>query len=248
MNIHGLGDRRDDEPQNGNRQPFFGNRGNDQSSAYFLGNQNQGDPRNESFIQMIKVNFCPTATMKSFTILLMICLLVFYILQMCVDGINLQGELLEVKIDGVLTTHLMIDTRSSTTHREIWRYFTALLLTPNLNTIISFSIIIIFFISFFERFMGMSQTAMIFIFSSLLINFFVGVIGTFDTYMGCMGGVFGIFGSGVSYLCINYSRMESNQNLRYIFSCNLIFVVIIGKFNKDCFFQIILLFISLDCL
>jgi membrane associated rhomboid family serine protease len=229
MNIHGLGDRRDDEPQNGNRQPFFGNQGNDQTSAFLLGNQNQGDPREESFVKMLKVNFCPTATMKSFTILLMICLLICYIIQMCVDGINLQGELLEVKIDGALTSHLMIDTRTPTTKKEIWRYFTCLLLTPNLNTIISFCIIIIFFISFFERFMGMTQTALIFICSSLLINFFIGVVSSVDTYMGCMGGVFGIFGSGVSYLCINYSRMDSSPNLRYIFSCNLIFVVIIGK-------------------
>ena len=231
MNIHSFNDRRN-EPQNENQQPFLNNMNANPETAFYLGNQNQGDPRNESFIQMIKFNFCPTASLKSFTILLGITLFVFFIIQIIVDGINLKGELLEIKLTGPLSSHLIIDTTTKSKKMQLWRYLTSLLLSPNLSLLVTFLIIILFFLSFFERFMGSKQIALIFLLSNLLVNLLIGIIGTYKTSLGSIAGVFGVFGSGVSYLVINYSRMESSQNLRYIFSCNLVFVIIIGKSYK----------------
>lgn len=46
--------------------------------------------------------------------------------------------------------------------------------------------------------------------------------------IGGYAGIFGIFGGALSFLIVNYSRMDSMPQVRYIFSCQLIFVVIWG--------------------
>ena len=44
-----------------------------------------------------------------------------------------------------------------------------------------------------------------------------------------MAGIAGIFGGTLAYFILNYSRLESVPNLRYMFGCQLVFVIILGK-------------------
>lgn len=141
----------------------------------------------------------------------------------------MDGQFLEVNKTGNFTNNLMIITSDSSKKQQVWRYFTAIFLTQDLNTLVTIIVILFFFVSLFERFMGNLCVAIVFFCSSVVMNFFIGSFYSVDFFFGCMSGIFGIFGCGISYIIINYSRMDSNPNLRYIFICNLVFVIIIGK-------------------
>lgn len=88
MNLHTLGNR-DEEDNQGSRQPLFGNRnnqGNQNMSNMFMGSQSDQnrDPRNETFLQMIYLNFCPLATLWSFVMFISLILLIVYVVQLSV--------------------------------------------------------------------------------------------------------------------------------------------------------------------
>jgi hypothetical protein len=84
MNLHTLGNRDEENQNRGNRQPLVGgNNGIPNMGFGNMNNQNH-DPRNESFIQMIHINFCPSAIFKSFVVYISLLLLVIYIIQLSV--------------------------------------------------------------------------------------------------------------------------------------------------------------------
>ena len=67
-----------------------------------------------------------------------------------------------------------MNTTTSKFKHEIWRYFLSYLLTPDLNSLISIVIILFFFVSMFERFLGNACVAILFFSSNILVNFFIG--------------------------------------------------------------------------
>ena len=73
-----------------------------------------------------------------------------------------------------MTSFFELKNSTPSERHQIWRYFFSYLLTPNLNYLISLVIIMFFFVSLFERFLGNSSVAIIFFASNILVNFFLG--------------------------------------------------------------------------
>lgn len=106
MNVHTFGDRRDEENnregQNmgyfgSNRQPLVGQRGTNNNQGGnnmgqgLLGQMTgfNGDPREETFLQMIVINFCPLAAFKSFITYFSIFITLIFIIQLSVGKTNI---------------------------------------------------------------------------------------------------------------------------------------------------------------
>ena len=73
-----------------------------------------------------------------------------------------------------MTSNLAINTTNKKLKHEIWRYFFSYLLTRDLNDLISMVIILFFFVSMFERFLGNAVVAILYFSSNILVNFFIG--------------------------------------------------------------------------
>ena len=101
MNIHRLNENRDEENNNprqggggffgSNNQPLMngGQNGGQNSNGMSGGLMGQmsgfaGDPRKETFLQMIVINFCPLAAFKSFITYFSIFIAVIFIVQLSV--------------------------------------------------------------------------------------------------------------------------------------------------------------------
>lgn len=138
-----------------------------------------------------------------------------------------------------MTSHLNLQGGTKQLRQQVWRYFTSIFLCSDINSLIILVIYLFFFVSLFQRFMGNMCVAIAFFGSNIVFNFFL--ISCFkgnqsysfnllvEDYMGGFAGLFGIFGAALAYLIINYSRMESIPSLRYMFSCQLIFVIVLGN-------------------
>ena len=110
---------------------------NDQSN-------NSNDPRSETFFTALKINFCSTLKLKSFIVVFILVSIFFFILQRIIDGIQIPGELLEVKESGPYTSHLNLDYEKLQSG-ELWRLFTFFLGFENMKQWVSITIMALFF-------------------------------------------------------------------------------------------------------
>lgn len=114
------------------------------------------DPRTETFIYALKVNFCSTLKWKSFVVVFLLILLVLFIIQRIIDGIYLEGELLQVKPDGTYTSFMSIKFESLS-KGEIWRLFTGLLGFIHMQQFVSILIFSLFFVTMVESVQGLKK-------------------------------------------------------------------------------------------
>jgi hypothetical protein len=86
-----------------------------------------------------------------------------------------------VNKDGKMTSSLSLNNSTPSLKHQIWRYFLSFLLTPDLNYLITLVIIMFFFVSMFERFMGNLCSGIVFFATNILYNFFAMAVfeGTF---------------------------------------------------------------------
>ena len=153
-NIHGFSDRQSSERAriNANRAGmslFYENP--DEQNV----NQNR-DPRSETFLYALKINFCSTLKFKSFVVVFLILMLVLFIIQRIFDGIFLQGELLQVKIEGHYTSFMSIKY-DSISRGQIWRLFTGLLGFIHMQQLVSIFIFSLFFVPMVESVQGLKR-------------------------------------------------------------------------------------------
>ena len=141
-NIHGMSDFNNNERArlNANRagMSMFYLNSNEQNS------QKSQDPRGESFFYALKVNFCSTLKLKSFISIFILISIFFFALQRIIDGIQIPGELLQIKIDGKYTSHLDLNY-SKLQIGQIWRLLTFFLGFLDMNQWVSITIMSLFF-------------------------------------------------------------------------------------------------------
>ena len=115
------------------------------------------DPRSETFLYALKINFCSTLRLKSFVAFFIFASIFFFVLQRIVDGIQIPGELLQVKISGKYTSAL--DLNFAKIHSgQIWRLFTVFLGYLHLSQWVSLTIISLFFVTMVESVHGLKTS------------------------------------------------------------------------------------------
>ena len=100
MNLHGFNNREDDNNENsqgqGNRRGLLGGNGGGQPNpmAGLMGGDPNADPRKETFMQMIKINFCPAVALHSFVVYFSAVMLIVFTLQLAIGKYPLYTNVL----------------------------------------------------------------------------------------------------------------------------------------------------------
>ena len=151
MNLHGISDNNNNERTrlNANRagMSMFYLNSNEQNQ------QNSKDPRAESFLYALKINFCSTLKLKSFVVIFILISIFFFILQRIIDGIEIPGELLQIQKDGPYSSHLDLDYQMLQSG-QLWRLLTFFLGFQDMKQWVSVTIMSLFFVTMVESVHG----------------------------------------------------------------------------------------------
>jgi hypothetical protein len=119
-------------------------------------NQNSKDPRSETFLYALRINFCSTLRLKSFVAIFIFFSIFFFILQRIIDGIQIPGELLQAKASGKYTSALGLSIEKLHSG-QLWRLLTVFMGFLNLSQWVSLTIISLFFVTMVESVHGLKR-------------------------------------------------------------------------------------------
>jgi hypothetical protein len=104
---------------------------------------NEADPRKESFFTMFKLNLCPQMTFPSFTAIMILIHITFFLITIFISGIK-QGDQFLIPYDYPLINLFLVSPYLIKNEFEIWRIFTGIFFFNNiLILIISTSVLAI---------------------------------------------------------------------------------------------------------
>ena len=227
-NIRGLNDIRD--TNNNNK---FGNFSKITQTPNYLQTKPQKDPRDENYWDMIKLNLCPQLTFCSFSVIFSIILIIFFIVQLSVDGLTLEknrfeSEFLPINIKGNFTKNLTSDFTKIKNDYQIWRFLTSLFIHANFWHVLSNTLMIIIWMSYFEIFLSSKKMPIFFFLSGFLGNIFAVLINNGGTSLGASTGIFGIIGSSIGFIIFNWKNLDYENSPRNIWLCQIVFITIIS--------------------
>lgn len=222
-NIRGFGDIRDErngrggfggggggpgggggEPEAADSQAIFRLLGADRTS--------NKHPKDETFLEMLHYNFCPTLRFKSLNGILIPILIVLYLISLFADGIYREGEFLEVD-NGAFFRAISQNGRSIRLNYQYWRLVTACFFHLYFVHIVMNCVSMIIWGSFVESFIGTTKYSIIFFVSGVTGNLLSVVCKTnLDSYsVGASGCITGVTGAIVGMLILNWMALGESQ-------------------------------------
>ena len=151
-NIRGFNDIRDNG-RSGDRQGLMNNIA---GGMFFNSSTSQPkDPRDESFLDMLKLNVCPQLTFYSFAVIFSLILAGMFFAQMGVDGLDrrkLVQEFLPINSTGPLTRNLSNNYDKIKGDYQFWRFASALLIHVNAYHLLANILSLVIWASYFEVF------------------------------------------------------------------------------------------------
>lgn len=194
------------------------------------------DPRTESFIDMLKLNMCPHLTFWSFAVIFAIMLVIIFGVQLGVDRIAKDGgtytraksEFLPIELTGKFTGALSNNNTKIKLEYQFWRPLSALIVHSNIDNMISNAIMLIIWASYFEIFLGPLRTPLIFLLTGVIGNLGAAAFdGPSGNSMGASPGLFGIIGSVIGYLILNWNNLSFNGSPRMSLIIQLTFILLL---------------------
>ena len=176
--IHGIGDLGGNDNRNNNNGIGFyrimgGGGENNDENAVFYQNAYKGDPRKQSFCSLLKDTICPLFSFKSFTFVIIIINTIFFIVTLCVGGIDPSKtvEFLPVK-DSVLKKFGALNSKNLTSNIPLNLY---IWLT---NNFLHLNFLHILYNIFFILILGSVSEYMIKPLKLILIYIACGILGS----------------------------------------------------------------------
>lgn len=188
------------------------------------------DPLNENFFYAIRTNFCPLLTWLSFTVFLTFLLIITFIIQLKLDGLQPKPkEFLELKDKGMTSNWGTTNFDRIKKDRHYYRVFVSLFLHSSFGHVVSNILMIIIWGSFLEGLLKPFRTMCIFLFSGIYGNVLSAIAsgGKYES-LGASTGVFGYFGAGFGYLMVNWPRMRHYRSPRGSVLCILTIVTLMN--------------------
>ena len=193
------------------------------------------DPREETFLEMLKFNFCPHFSIYSFSILLGIILLAIFLIETIIDGLNtskIAYYFLPVNLLGPFTKTFKADFESTFRNYQIWRLITSIFLNQSVNQLLANLLSLIIFVSFFERLIIPNRIRLYFALGGLLGNIVgLGITQTGSMSLGPEPGIFGIYGAVFGFLMFNWKNMEASANLRTMWVFQTMMILVFSYFS-----------------
>lgn len=204
------------------------------------------DPRTETFFDMLRLNMCPQLTLFSFTVIFAIFLMLIFGLQLGIDGIardngtytRARAEFLPIETNGKLTGALSNKNTKIKENYQLYRPLTSLIVHNNFDHIVSNSIMLIIWASYFEVFLGKFRTPLIFVITGVIGNLGSAAFdGPTGNALGASTGLFGIVGSIIGYLILNWNNMSYPGSPRTSLIIQLVFILLLtvllsGRFSQ----------------
>jgi len=168
-----------------------------------------GDPRDETFLQMLHTNLCPQLTFYSFAVFAAISFACIFLVQLIISGVKYDGEFLEVN-KTYLTSVLMLTRDSVLGDKQLHRLLTSVLLHQNMPALVNTVILLLIWVSWIEGIFGIPRTLVIFFMTALAGNAF-GVLfaAPGDFLMGGYVGIFGLLGACLGFMIFNWRNILS---------------------------------------
>jgi len=136
------------------------------------------DPRSETFIDMLRLNLCPTLTFYSFSMIFAIIIMVMFGLQLGVDGIDksqfsgrIMVEFLPIDLKGTVTDTFMNDRAKIRDNYEVYRPTSSLFIHQNFQHLFSNVIMLIIWTSFFEPLLTTYKISLVFLLAGDLTRY-----------------------------------------------------------------------------
>lgn len=229
-NVHGFGDA------NRRNQPAGGFRpapGDDMSSvAAFIVNHkvpflyspnNTTPPLEESIPYTIKLTFCPSLKLLSFTNFLALTTTAMFIAE-CVMGINTQVGVLQ--INNSVLNDLGANVPIEVCDGQVYRFLTAAFLHANLGHLLSNLITAYFIITRLESCYKIWEVILIFLVSVVSGNILsaLGTDSLGQISVGCSTALYGFIGTLVAYLIVNWGQLAAVGPLRSQLVCYVVLI------------------------
>lgn len=184
------------------------------------------DPREESFWDMIYINLFPHLTLYSFSFIFASVLLIIFLVQVFLCGINMLGKFLEVWHLGV-TERMILEKSIYLFASETYRVFTSFFVHGDMPATSMSIILLLVWGSALEHKIGFFKTILVFFLCAITANFY-GLYfstGLEEVVMGSDGGAFGLFGAAFGYTLLNWGRIRSSVLSKFavLFSLAIIF-------------------------
>jgi membrane associated rhomboid family serine protease len=171
------------------------------------------DPRDETFWDMLYINLFPNLKFFSFTIFFSFSLLIIFIIQIFLCGINMIGQFLEVHLTSI--TSLLLLNVENFQLGQFYRALTCSFIHASMPALGNSIIMLFIWISSIEHSFGIIRTFFIFCLTAFTANLFGLVFGDLDTILfGADGGIFGLLGAALGYIIFNWRRIDDTHNSR----------------------------------
>ena len=207
----------DEAPQ----QPFSG-------FGMIMNTNPSTDPRDETFMQMLRTYLWPRLTFYSVTVFASGVFLCIFIVQLIISGVRYEGEFLEVNRT-YFTSALMLTRDSVLSDKQIYRLLTSVLLHSCLPALVGTIILLIIWVSWIECIFGIARTLAIFLLTALAGNAF-GVLfaAPEDFLMGASVGIFGLLGACLGFIIFNWRNIVSPFFSKLYLFWIITFVIVFG--------------------
>jgi len=218
--------RRDEEDEAG--RPLLGNQGATGNVPFMVTIRQEGDPRKETFTDMMKFACCPTLTWKSFTAFITIVDIVMYIITLSVNG-GPNTKCLEFLCPKGITLDQFGERDNSEIkyNYELWRFITPIFLHAHFLHIFFNAASQLMFGSQVELMLGSFRLVVFYILCGVGGNVLGGLI-TQNPAVGASTSISGFLGLFVAYLILNWKRLSSDTKcflgimIGYIVMMNLL--------------------------
>lgn len=148
-----------------------------------------------------------------------------YITELCVDGVFLQGQFLELNHNGVFIKYMSRILDKIKNHYELWRLFTPIFLHLTFLHWLFNSLSVLIWGSLLEGFVKWYIMLTLFMVSGIVGNMFAVCFAPLDSpSIGASTAIFGIFGGMAGFVLLNWHKLEQSQ--RCYLSC-IVGVIII---------------------
>lgn len=233
-NIHGMNDVRNNRGNRGGPGPNRdqGNNGNNGTAALYellgMDNREQKDPRQETFFEMLHLNFCPTLKLMSHTSLVTLVNVGLYVVSLVVSGVQTDKDFLQVQNEPLISKVSMNPLKI----RNDYQYYR--LLTPcffhlSFLHIVMNSFGLIIWGSFIETFCGTLKYATIYLFAGICGNLMSASINNeFASSIGASGCIMGVTATLVGMLILNWMAFGEGElkEFRGMLTCIVIMITI----------------------
>lgn len=198
------------------------------STRNFLKPKASKEPLKETFYEMLYYNVCPHLTFFSFSVLFLITLTVIFIVQLLLCQIRMEGQFLEVNMKS-LTELYLAEIELLHQPGNLYRLLTYSLIHASLPSLIGSCIMLIVWVSGIEKYQGFLRTIIIFALCAISGGSFGAAFALpGEPIMGASTGIFGILGSSLGFIILNWQRLEKSKQPRLVMFWFILIIMVVS--------------------